>query len=193
MKFVLPIILLFLSSHAIANIYTNNNFKPYIGIDFGVNIADYSYQTDLDNIYYSISANTGAIIGHNFGFELFFSQSSTNNLEHISETESHNHEFYYQAFGFDISAYCNISKAFEFLTSFGVANYKTYNKTEIIGYQTEAENYSENDITTRFGIGILYKFPGNHISGIFQYKYTPINNELINIMSEFSLGIRYTF
>ena len=193
MKKLFIIFLLLFSTNTFAGIYTNNNFKPYIGIDFGINIANYNYKTDLEDIYYSITANAGAKIGYNFGIELFFSQSSTNDLEYISESQARNHEFYYQTFGFDILGYYPISKNFDFFTSFGVANYITYNKYECIGMINEQEKLKENDITTRFGIGIIYTFPGNKISGLFQYHYTPINNELINTMSEFSVGIRYIF
>ena len=91
MKKLLLILSLFLSTNCFAGIYTNNNFKPYIGINFGINIANYNYKTDLEDIYYSITTNTGAKIGHNFGVEFFFSQSSTNDLEFISETQARNH------------------------------------------------------------------------------------------------------
>ena len=193
MKKILLIFSLFLSTAAGAGIYTNSNFKPYIGVDFGINIADYNYQIDLDDIYYSLSANAGAKIGRNFGFELFFEQSSTNNLEYINETQNHNHEFYYQAFGFDIFAYYGITKQFDFFTSFGVGNYITYNQHDCVGIINEETITKENDVTTRFGIGLMYTFPGNKVSGLIQYQYAPINNELINTMSDFSVGIRYTF
>ena len=75
MKKLLLIFSLFLSTNVFASIYTNNNFKPYLGIDFGINIANYNYQTNLDDLYYSLTANAGAKISHNFGVELFFSQS----------------------------------------------------------------------------------------------------------------------
>ena len=122
MKKLFIIFLLFFSTNTFAGIYTNNNFKPYIGVDFGFNIANYTYKTDLDDVYYSVTANAGAKIGYNFGIELFFSQSSTNDLEYISESQAQNHEFYYQTFGFDILGYYPISKIFDFFTSFGVAN-----------------------------------------------------------------------
>jgi hypothetical protein len=194
MKKLLFIFSLFISTNAMSGIYTNNNnFKPYIGIDFGFNIANYNYQTDLDDIYYSITANAGAKIGHNFGIELFFSQSSTNDLEYISELQAQNHEFYYQSFGFDIFAYYPVTYNFDFFTSFGVANYITYNKYEYIGLINDNEKIKENDVTSRFGIGVIYTFPGEKISGLFQYQYIPVNNELINTMSEFSIGMRYIF
>ena len=193
MKKLLLIFSLFLSTNVFASIYTNNNFKPYIGIDFGINIANYNYQTNLDDLYYSLTANAGAKISHNFGVEFFFSQSSSNDLEYISESQARNHEFYYQAFGFDIFAYYPVLQHFDFFTSFGVANYITYNKYECIGLINEQDKLKENDVTTRFGIGVMYTFPGNKVSGLFQYQYTPINNELINTMSEFSIGMRYVF
>ena len=64
---------------------------------------------------------------------------------------------------------------------------------EYVGYINEEFDTKENDVTTRLGIGIMYIFPGNKISGLLQYQYIPLNNELINTMSDFSVGIRYTF
>ena len=52
---------------------------------------------------------------------------------------------------------------------------------------------SDNRVSTRIGIGLMYTFPGDSISALIQYNYTPINNEFINTMSEFSAGFRYNF
>jgi hypothetical protein len=50
MKKLLLIFLLLFSTNSFADIYLNNNFKPYIGIDFGFNIANYNYKTDLESV-----------------------------------------------------------------------------------------------------------------------------------------------
>lgn len=187
----LPIIsLILLPICANAGIYThNNNFRPYIGINAGLNIADYTYDTDLDETYYSATINAGARIGRNFGVELFFTHSSTNELEN-----TYNHELYYMAYGFDIYGYYNITNEFNFFTTFGVANYKTYNKYTYIDTLTEtSEETDENDVSTRIGIGLMYTFPSDKVSALIKYQYTPINNEMIQTMSEFSFGMRYTF
>lgn len=193
MKKILLTFLLLITTSAGAGIYTNNNFKPYIGANFGLNIAEYNYKTDLEDIYYSVSGNIGAKIGRNFGAELYFSQSATNNLEYIDDFSAVNHEFYYQSFGFNIFAYYGISKEFDFFTTFGVANYKTYYKNEQIGEYTQTDELTENDVTTKFGIGLIYTFPMDKVSALIQYQYSPVNNWLIGTLSEFSVGIRYTF
>ena len=179
---------LLISTNALAD-----NFKPYIGIDLGTNIADYNDQTALDDIYYSASLNAGLKIGSNFGAELFFTHSSTNELELVSDVQTQNHEFYYMAYGFDIFAYYPMTHEFDFFTSFGVANYKTYNEYDYIGLVNESDKISENDVTTRFGIGIMFTLPHDGISLLAQYQYIPINNELIHTMSEFSIGARMNF
>ena len=117
MKKVLLIISAILPISANAEIYNNTNFQPYIGIDAGINIADYTTKTDLEDISYSATINTGARIGRNFGVELFFSHSSTNNLEHIDDFYAQNHEIYYMSFGFDIFGYYTVSKNFDFFTT----------------------------------------------------------------------------
>ena len=178
-----------------AGIYThNNNFRPYIGIDAGLNIADYTLQTDLDETYYSAKINAGARIGRNFGVELFFTHSSTNNIQYTQYVNAIEHEIYYMAFGFDIYGYYNITNEFDFFTTFGVANYKVYNKFDYIESLNATEiKESDNRVSTRIGIGLMYTFPGDSISALIQYNYTLINNEFINTMSEFSVGFRYNF
>lgn len=191
MKRFLFLFLLTLSTSAFA--YTSD-FRPYIGIDTGLNIADYLYKIDLDDTYYSATINAGARIGKNFGAELFITHSSTNNIESVYNLDTINHEIYYIAFGFDIFAYYNLSKNADFFTTFGVANYRFYDKHEYITSTDETETIDyENNVTSRFGIGFIYTFPTDHVSGILQYHYTPINNELFDTMSEFSIGVRYTF
>lgn len=185
--FILPVLIC-----GTTNAYSN--FKPYIGIDAGLNIADYTIDTELDDQYYSGTINAGARIGNNFGVELFFTHSSTNDMEYISTTDTLNHEIYYMAYGFDIFAYYNINRDFDFFTSFGVGNYKVYNKIEYINlYEELSTKESENNVTTRFGIGVMYTFPGDDVSMLLQYQYIPVNDELFHTMSEFSIGARYIF
>mgnify|MGYP003448336156 CR=1 FL=1 len=191
MKKILILSLILSTTNAFA--YTSG-FKPYIGINAGLNLSDYAIKINLDETYYSANINAGARIGNNFGFEFFFTHSSTNNLDFTNSFSASNHEIYYMAFGFDIYAYYNLSRNADFFTTFGVANYKMYDKYEYITATTETNTKSsDNNISTRIGIGVMYTFPGDNITGLFQYHYTPINNELVNTMSEFSVGIRYSF
>lgn len=195
MKQTFTIFAIMFTMSANAGIYTNtSNFRPYIGIDAGLNISDYTYETNLDDIYYSATINAGARIGHNFGVELFFTHSSTNKLGMIDSFSTLDHEVYYMGYGFDIFGYYPVSKNIDFFTSFGIANYHIYNKYEYIGpfYET-SDKISDNTVTSRFGIGILYTFPEDNMSGLLQYQYTPLSNELFKNMSEFSIGIRYIF
>ena len=190
MKKQIILSLVFLTHNAFA--YTTG-IQPYIGIDAGLNIGDYTQKTDLNDTYYSATVNAGIRVNRNFGAELFFTHSSTNNLEYIYDLNAINHEVYYMVFGFDIFAYYGITREFDFFTSFGVGNYITYNQHDCVGIINEETITKENDVTTRFGIGIMYTFPGDKVSGILQYQYIPLNNELINTMSDFSIGIRYSF
>ena len=194
MKKLLIITMLLYPLTGFSGIYTNTNFKPYIGINGGINITDYSMTIDLENTYYSATINTGARINSIFGAEFFFSHSSRNNLERIYELSSTNHEIYYMSFGFDIFGYYKINHEFDLFTTFGVANYKLYDKTTFISpYSESYKKLSDNNISTRIGIGISYTFPGQHVSGIFRFNYTPLGNKLIHTMSEFNIGMRYTF
>ena len=187
--FTLFFILLCTSSYA-----NTAHFRPYIGFDGGLSIADYTTDIAQEENYYSATINAGARIGRNFGFELFFTHSSSNDAEYIYSLETLNHEIYYMGFGFDIYAYYGISPEFDFFTSFGVANYKIYNKYEYITpYLSETQTQSDNSVNTRLGIGFMYTLPSDNLSLLLQYQYAPISNEIINTLSEFSVGVRYIF
>ncbi|MFQ6703406.1 MAG: hypothetical protein ACLRFO_04430, partial [Alphaproteobacteria bacterium] len=67
MKKLLVLFTILFTLPATGGIYTNTNFHPYIGIDAGINIADYTNKTELDESYYSATINAGARIGRNFG------------------------------------------------------------------------------------------------------------------------------
>ncbi|MBO5704777.1 MAG: porin family protein [Alphaproteobacteria bacterium] len=173
---------------------TTSDFHPYIGIDAGMNITDYTTDINMDDTFYSATINAGARIGNNFGAELFFSHSSSNDMEYLYLYDTLHHELYYMAFGFDIYAYYNISREFDLFTSFGVANYKVYNKYDYLDpYSSYSETQSDSNVTTRLGIGIMYTIHNDNVSLLAQYQYVPINNEIINTMSEFSIGARYLF
>ena len=97
-------------------------------------------------------------------------------------------------YGFDIYGYYNITPDFDFFTTFGVANYKFYDEYDYINMlESTSDKISESQVTTRLGIGLMYTFPGDNISALFQYQYIPINLDVIRNMNEFSIGMRYTF
>ncbi len=172
----------------------SNTFSPYIGLDLGANVADYTFETELEDVYYYGTINAGARIGGNFGIELFAILSEKNKIDYVNDLYSETFSFNYNAFGFDIFAYSGLSKTFDFFTSFGVANYKinaSYEYTDL--YQTTYDSDSDNNIGTRIGVGLMFNFPGDNISGLIKYNYIPLNNSLINTISEFSIGFRYLF
>lgn len=195
MKKILILFAIFVSNSVFAGIYTNNNnFRPYIGINAGYNVANYTIPENLDKNYISATINAGARIGNNFGVELFFLHSSTNNLDYIYEYYSINHELYFQSFGFNIYGYYGLNKDFDFFTTFGVANYHIENQFDYFdGFSNSEEKMTFNNVSTQLGIGLMYTFPGDNISILAQYQYMPINTTFINNMSEFSIGMRYTF
>lgn len=191
MKKILFILPLLFTTNAFAD-----NFIPYLGLDAGLNIADYAYEIDLDEQYYSGTINAGMRIGSNFGVELFFTQSTDNNntMTYAYSPETIEIGVSYQSFGFDIFGYYSMVENMDFFTSFGIANYRISNE---IKYIDEFETYSESDTMTetasRFGIGLMYTFPHDNISILGQYQYSTVNNEYIKSLSEFSVGFRYNF
>ncbi len=195
MKKLLFIFTLLFPLSGFGGIYTyNNNFRPYIGINAGLNITDYTIETDMDDQYYSATINAGARIGSGFGLEFFFTHSGNNNLELTSTLETINHEVYYMGYGFDIYGYYKIIPDFDFFTTFGVANYNFYDEYDYINvFESASDKISENRVTTRLGIGFMFTFPGDNVSALFKYQYTPINMQVIRNLNEFSIGIRYTF
>jgi opacity protein-like surface antigen len=170
---------------------TSSGFHPYIGIDAGYNIADFSTKTEIDNQYLSLTANIGAKIGSSFGAELFFTQSDKTEHEQDIGHDTLTQSIDYQSYGFDVYWYNRIIENFDFFTSFGVANYRFSFDSEYDISDTEIHQ-SENRVSTRVGIGILYEFT-EHFSLLGQYQYAPVNINFINSLSEFSFGIRISF
>lgn len=186
--FILPIIL---STNAFAD-----NFIPYVGLDAGLNIADYTYDQDLEEQYYTATINAGMRIGSNFGVELFFTQSADNEntLTYEFSPIVQDINISYQSFGFDIFGYYSMVENMDFFTSFGIANYRI--STEINtddGFTTYSESDTMTETASRFGIGLMYTFPNDDVSILGQYQYSTINNEYIKSLSEFSIGFRYNF
>ena len=186
--FVLPLIL---STNAFAD-----NFTPYVGIDAGLNIADYAYEIKLDEQYYSGTINAGMRIGSNFGAEIFFTQSADNNntITYTYSPEIIEIDVSYQSFGFDIFGYYPMVEGMDFFTSFGIANYRISNNIVYSdGFTTYYESDTMTETASRFGIGLMYTFPHDNISILGQYQYSTVNNEYIKSLSEFSVGFRYNF
>ena len=173
--------------------YTNN-FTPYIGLNIGANIADYTTDIKQNKNYYSGTITAGARISKTFGAELFYTHSTANEVSYVFNYEMLMHEIYLSGYGFDVFAYYNVAPEFDFFTTFGVVNYTQHNKYE---YQnpiiTDTSTDTDSNVTTRLGIGLMYTTPHDNISLILQYKYTPLNTEFINTLSEFSIGARYNF
>lgn len=190
-KFLILIVLLFsFSAHAIGY----KKFAPYVGINGGLNVVNYSFETNLKDIYYSATLNAGARIGRKFGAELFFTHSSANELMHTSDFFVVNHEVYYIGYGADFYGYYNISREFDFFMTLGIANYKTYNTYEYIDpSESFADEISVNNVCARIGVGVMYTFLVDGVSALARFQYIPTNNELIKTMSEFSVGMRYIF
>ena len=186
--FILPIIL---STNAFAG-----NFTPYVGLDAGLNIADYTYDQDLDEQYYTGTINAGMRIGSNFGVELFFTQSADNEntLTYEFSPIVQDINMSYQSFGFDIFGYYSMVENMDFFTSFGIANYRISNEIKYIDeFETSSESDTMTETASRFGIGLMYTFPNDDISILGQYQYSTVNNEYIKSLSEFSIGFRYNF
>ncbi len=64
--------------------YTNN-FTPYIGLNIGANIADYTTDIKQSKNYYSGTITAGARISKTFGAELFYPPLNTEFINTISE------------------------------------------------------------------------------------------------------------
>lgn len=172
----------------------DQNFIPYIGGDIGVDFIDYNLDTKMDDDFYSGTINLGARIGKNFGAELFFKHSTKNSLEYIFNYETLELDLYYISYGFNIYGYYTVADNFDFFTSFGVSNYKIHTSLEYTNpYYDETHQETINDISTHLGIGIMYTFPYENFSILGQYKYTPLNTEIIKTISEFSVGFRLNF
>lgn len=178
----------------------NIDINPYIGANISYSGVKFSsdgpYATGLkefDDDFAEFSLNFGLKFDKYFGAEIFALGSSPSEVEYIYGSTKEEAEISYAGYGLNIMGYIPVDKQFDLIGMAGIGNYEIdleYKETDIYG--TNTYDLSEDDMGYTFGIGGAVNF-NETFSLLAMYQYTIIDNEIIDNISKFTLGIRITF
>ena len=173
-----------------------NKIRPYIGLDIATSKVEFAedYLKDyLEDGHNSLSLSVGAKFNENFGVEAFIQQSSEEEKRDSyygdSETTS------YTAVGLDFIGYIPVNQEVELLASLGLAQY-TFNETYEYEYDMGeyiGEKTNMHTMGIRLGVGVQMKLNDNWaLRGMA--RYVKMNDDdIIENLTELSLGLRYMF
>lgn len=159
----------------------------------------------------SLSFVLGARMSKWFGLEAFYEKSYKDNTTSQIDNNTLNasgRAYYlmndyttsYSAYGLDLIGYIPLSAYFDLLGSVGMANYKFENKANFAVYQFDGSNLdtviNRNFDDDNWGYRIAFGAQINIAEGVAlrgMYRYISIDGNVVEDMSEFSLGVRFLF
>lgn len=160
----------------------------------------------------SLSFVLGARINKNFGFEAFYQQTYKDNTTSQIDNNTLNaggNAYYlmneyttsYRAYGLDFIGYVPLSPYFDLLASVGVAKYEFENEANFAVYRFSSSTTLDTVITQKYtddNVGWRIAAGGqlNIAEGVAlraMYRYAKIGGDVIDDMSEVSLGVRFLF
>lgn len=161
----------------------------------------------------SLSFVLGARVSKYFGLEAFYEKTykdnTVNQLDNTTLGSAGGSGYYlmneyvtsYSAYGADFIGYLPFSEYFDFLASFGIAQYKFENKANFAVYQYGSgttldtvinRDFNEDKFGWRAAIGAQVNIAdGVALRGM--YRYISIGGDVIDDMNEFSIGVRFLF
>ena len=168
------------------------------------------YSGTLDNFEDSLDTLSGSIGWRPLrylGFEVFYQQSLSDNQIKYQESYAQDtrfaqaeYEFEYKAYGADAILYLPVLSRLELLASAGLANYDFQAKVKLNAYNENTANmtasnplkFDEDKLAFRYGLGAQL-FLSERLAFRAMYRYTQIDVDYIDKLSEISLGVRYNF
>lgn len=174
--------------------------KPYVGLDYSYSKAstnDIIVEQALvpsklyEDTYNSVVVSVGTKLHQNFGLEAFYQKSGEEKgtqavfVSGGSPIATDKIETSFDAYGLDAQGYLSVAKGIELIGSLGLAQYDF----EMKGFGKKA---SDDKIGYRLGAGAQYNFNENFaIRGMA--RYIILDSDAVDDMTEFTLGLRYTF
>lgn len=157
----------------------------------------------------SLSFVAGARISKYWGLEAFYQQSYDDNTVTTVDNRTLNNIDYhllndyttnFKAYGLDLIGYAPLSPYFDFVGSLGLAQYKFENEGLFTAYYVDGtdkrdvvkRNFDEDKLGWRAGVGAqLNVADGVALRAMYRYIY--VGGDLVDNLSEFSLGLRFLF
>lgn len=161
--------------------------KPYVGLDYVYTSADfnYGYEELVAENYNSFNLNVGTKFNKNFGVEAFY-QKSAREDKSVYGVVTTKGEF--DAYGVDFAGYLPLTENLEGIASIGLGHY-TF-KVSALGGSDD-----ESNMGYRLGLGAQYNINENvgvRVMGRF-VGIDDGDDGVVNNLTEFTAGIRYTF
>lgn len=162
---------------------------------------------DQDNLSFVL----GARVSKYWGLEAFYETSYKDNT--TSQIDDHTLNagiagYYmmndyltkYHAYGVDIIGYIPVSPYFDFLASVGLANYVFENSATFAIYNVDSttldtvvsKNFDDDKIGWRIAAGGQFNI-ADGVALRAMYRYVSLGGDVIDDMSEISLGVRFLF
>lgn len=155
----------------------------------------------------SINVNIGWRPFKYLGFEAFYQQSLSDNQVKYQESYSMDPRFAlaeynmkYTAYGLDAIVYIPVFSKLDILGTVGVANYDFSADVDFSSYYADSNNkvkgnsikFDESKTAFRYGGGAQI-WLSQRLAFRAMYRYTSVGGDLIDDISEVSLGLRYNF
>lgn len=172
-------------------------FKPYVGLDYVYSDAGMKHDYDeyFETKYNSFKFDLGAKLNKNFGLEVFYQQSGEEdkNFDIGAPLEVSTK---FKAYGVDAIGYLPLNDKLEGLGSIGFAKYNFEAEERVVdGMGVYSAESDEDNLGIRFGLGLQYNITDNvAVNGMARYiKLNDSDDDVIEDMTELSVGARYTF
>lgn len=157
----------------------------------------------------SLSFIIGARISKYWGLEAFYQQSyDDNTVSQVDNKTLNNIDYHlmneyttsFKAYGLDVIGYVPFSPYFDLVGALGLAKYKFENKAVFASYYVDhtevrdvvSRNFNENKLGWRAGIGAQVNI-ADGVALRAMYRYVYVDGDIIDNLSEFSLGLRFLF
>lgn len=159
--------------------------KPYVGLDVGGSHAEYNglfEAADIDENFVVSNLNLGLRFEKYLGIE-FSAQGS-------SEVDAGEADFSYSSVNADVLVYAPLYEKAELFGLAGVGYY-TFDLKNDLGHDYEL-HLQNNETAFRLGGGIQYNINEKWaVRGAVRHVF--IDNDYIDTITEFTLGVRYNF
>lgn len=164
-----------------------SHVKPYVGMDYIYSDADMSdaqENSPFEHKFNNGSINAGVKVNEYMGLEAFYQMSMIEDKN--LDNQKNKSKFY--AYGADIVGYMPIYDKMELIGAAGLGQYEF--KKSMVG--AENGRVSDNGLGIRMGAGLQYNITEN-VALRALGRYTWLDVDHVNHLTEFLFGARYTF
>ncbi len=177
--------------NANAGDWNMHNIRPYVGLDYSYSDADIDKVDRVDAFNHNFntgSVNVGLKFNRYVSVEAFYQQSSNETKTLFNEYKT---KAKYDAYGLDVYGYLPVyCDKVDLIGSVGLAQYEA--NGNVMSRSEGMHKSSDDGIGIRAGLGAQYNFTENWaVRALGRYTWLDLDN--VNHMTEFSAGVRYTF